>query len=473
MMNKRLIKKSGIYFIGNLSSKIMSAILIPIYAFYINTEDLGYYDFAQTVMGILSPIIILAIWEAILKFVLSEDDVDRQRRIMSTSAIFSFVMSFLFIGIANTFNLVSENEINYFGLILSMIVLHTLVNVWQYYARATSNNKLYVFAGITSTIVNFTSVLIFVVFLKLGLLGLLIAYNLGQLSIIIIIEIKLKVIKKIKIRDFDYAILKRMLSFSSPLVLNLISAWFISGFGRMVITLKLGTEANGLYSFANKFALIITMIGSVITMAIIEEAILSIKSKQLDKQFNKTLQNLFMIFQTIALLGVPAIVVFYAIIADTGYYESLVFAPWLLVYAVSNTMASNIGSIFQAIDKTKYQFTTTVLGGITTFAISWIFIDEFGISAVIIGQILGATTMLISRYILVNRFTEIKIDWKPIVLMFAVFVVIVIITTNTHYLFSIFIELLILLIIINKNKKLLIKVSNKLIDRGRKNESKK
>lgn len=457
MINKRLIKKSGIYFIGNLSSKIMSALLIPIYAFYINTDDLGFYDFSQTVMGILSPIIILAIWEAILKFTLSEDETEKQRKILSTSAIFSFVMSSIFIIIANIYNWFNRVEIHYFGVVLFMIVLHMLVLVWQNYARATSNNRLYVVAGITSTIVNFICILIFVVILKYGLFGLLVSYNIGQISIIIIVEKKLSVIKKLKIDDFDMTLLKRMLAFSSPLVLNLISAWFISGFGRMIITLKLGTEANGLYSFANKFSLIITMIGSVVTMAIIEEAILSKKSKQLDKNFNKTLQDLFMIFQIIALLGVPAIIVFYEIIAETEYYKSLIFAPWLLIYAVSNTMASNIGSIFQAIDKTKYQFTTTVFGGMTTFVISWIFIGRVGVLAVIIGQILGAIAMLVSRYILVNKFTEIRLNWKPILLMLAIFIITTIVTTNLHYLFSIFIEILVLVIILLKYKKLLFK----------------
>ncbi|SYZ77256.1 lipopolysaccharide biosynthesis protein [Trichococcus shcherbakoviae] len=452
MVNKRLIKKSGIYFIGNLSSKIMSAILIPIYAFYINTEDLGMYDFSQTVMGVLSPIIILAIWEAVLKFVLSEDDTEKQRKIMSTSAIFSLVMNLVFIIIANIFNWFDVVGIRYFGLVITMILLHTLVQVWQYYARATSNNKLYVLAGIVSTIVNFVCILIFVVFLKYGLFGLLVSYNIGQLSIIIIIERKLKVLKKIKIYDFDYSLLKRMLIFSSPLVLNLISAWFISGFGRIIITLKLGNEANGLYSFANKFSLIITMIGSVITMAIIEEAILSTKAKQLDKNFNKTLQGLFMIFQTLALLGVPAIVIFYEVIAETEYYTSLIFAPWLLIYAVSNTMASNIGSVFQAIDKTKYQFTTTVLGGVITFAISWLFIDKIGISAVIIGQILGAIVMLVTRYILVNRFTEMKLNWTPILSMLLIFIFTIILTTNSHYLISVALEILIIFIICFKNK---------------------
>lgn len=69
MEGKKLIKKTGLYFIGNLSSKILTFVLVPIYAFYIKSEELGEFDYAQTIMNIIVPICFVAIWEAILKFV--------------------------------------------------------------------------------------------------------------------------------------------------------------------------------------------------------------------------------------------------------------------------------------------------------------------------------------------------------------------------------------------------------------------
>src|SRR5690606_36744450 len=113
MLSNNIVKKSGIYFIGNLSSKIMSALLIPIYAFYVNSDDLGYFDFSQTIMGVISPIIILAIWEAVLKFVLSEDDTKIKKKIMTTSAVFSLIMAIVFIICAITINIFFELSIKY------------------------------------------------------------------------------------------------------------------------------------------------------------------------------------------------------------------------------------------------------------------------------------------------------------------------------------------------------------------------
>ena len=73
MENKRIAKKSLLYFIGNFSTKMLSSLLVPIYAFYIATEELGTFDYSQTIMNILIPIVFVSIWEAVIRFILGKD----------------------------------------------------------------------------------------------------------------------------------------------------------------------------------------------------------------------------------------------------------------------------------------------------------------------------------------------------------------------------------------------------------------
>ena len=458
MISKNLMKKSGIYFIGNLSSKIMSALLIPIYAFYINTSDLGYYDLSQTIMGILCPVIVLAIWESILKFVLGENDELERKKILSTSAYFSLGICFILLSLGIIIKFINPYSIRYFNLIITMIILHTLVYIWQYYARGLGENKLYVVSGILSTIISFAFVIIFIVIAKFGIVGLYLAYNIGQLSIIIILEMQLKILSKIKLKYFDITILKNMILFSAPLVLNLVSAWAMSGFGRIIISKKLGVEINGLYSFANKFSLIITMIGSVITMALVEEAILSLKNKKENEDFGKTIEYLFEIFQYLILIATPLIMIFYEIICNTSYYESRTLVPLLLLYATVNTMACNIGSIFQAINQTKYQFITTVLGAIVTIVITFLFIDFISVYSVIVGQVLGSIVMMLARYMYINKFINITINWKVIIIRTLLFIFICIICLKTDIFVNILMFLGVVLMIIHSNRKIILNI---------------
>ncbi|MFP3888201.1 oligosaccharide flippase family protein [Priestia filamentosa] len=435
-----MTKKISIYFVGMLSSKILSVLLIPLYAFYVSTTVLGYYDYIQTIMSITIPIAYIAIWEAILKFILAEEDEMQKKVIISTSTVFSIVITLvLVVSVFITLFLSSSQSLSIILLITVMFATYALALIWQYMARSLGANKVYVFAGIISTILNFIAIILLVCITKWKLEGLFIAYIVGQFSIIIFIEKKIAVRKYVKIRHFNTEALKNMIKFSFPLVFNLISIWLMSAFGRFIITHELDAYHNGLFSFASKFSLIVTMVGSVITMAIIEEAIISTKENGIDDRFKENLQLICRIFQSLILIAVPIIVIFYAFIKETDYYSSLKYAPWLLIYAVANTVAANFGSVFQAINKTRYQFTTTAMGAIVTVVVSYVFISSLEIYAVILGQILGSITMLFTRYLLINRYINFKISWYPIIGMAFLFIIVTMVCLNTSLIINIFV----------------------------------
>lgn len=423
MEGKKLIKKTGLYFIGNLSSKILAFLLVPIYAYYISKGDLGYYDYTQTVMNVAVPIVFCAIWEAILKYILQEDSEETKKKVLATSCGFSLFMSVvLIIGtyIYNSFLAVKITALNY---VVFMIISYSLMFIWQYYARALGANKIYVLTGIIGTIINFGLNIILICGLKWGLDALFISYILGNISIIIILEFKLRILKYLRPAFFDFNILKKMIIFSAPLVLNLISTWLITGFGRFIIKNRLGNDENGLYAFANKFALVISMLGSVINMAIIEEALISAKKEGIGESFIKTIENLFRIFQSIMIPAVPAITVFYFMIKNTEYYESITYFPVLLLYSLIMIMTTSFGTVFQVINKTKYQFITTALGSAATVVIAVALIDRYKLYAVIFAQLLGSVVMLLSRYVFVNKYVSFKIHWLPVLFMLGLYCV--------------------------------------------------
>lgn len=463
MLEKRLTKKIGIYMVGMFASKILPFLLIPIYAFYVSSQTLGQYDLIKTIMGIAKPFLYIAIWEAILRFLLSENDRKKKSAAISTSAIFILIISITIF----TLSLICQLSINFyeinFVLIGMMYITHSVAFIWQYYARALEYNRLYVNAGIIGTVVNIIFVILFIVVLRMELNGLIISYILGQLSIFIYIEIKIKIIPNISIEKFEINILKAMLVFSFPLVLNLASSWLLSGYGRLLIVNNIGAEANGLYSFATRFSLIISTLGSVVTMAMIEEAIISAKTSGFNSKFKKIIEDIFKIFQSITILALPFIAVFYITIQNTEFYSSIEFVPWLLFYSVSNTLSYVIGSVFQAISKTKYQFITTVIGATFTVIISSILISYLGIYAVIIGQVTGSIIMLLTRYFFVNRYVDLKINWKTINILNIIFIMVSIISLFMNYILIFILIPIVLFIVYYFNRELLYKLFQSII----------
>ena len=289
---------------------------------------------------------------------------------------------------------------------------------------------MYVASGIVGTVVNFGAILVLVVWMKIGLHGLFISYILSQVATFFTIELKLHLLGGIRIRRDSLGLLKKMAIFSAPLTLNSISGWLFTGFSRVVINSRLGTYENGLYAFANKFAIVISMLGTVITMAVVEEAIIASKDKSKSASEGKNTSELYVAVISVATAVIPAIKLFYDLIAESEYYSSFIYVPFLLLYASLITLASNIGAQFQALEITKYQFITTVIGSAVTVALSLIFVDRYGVIAVIIAQVVGAVVMAISRYVIVKRYIPYKMGWLKMLLSTAVYVILSILCLN-------------------------------------------
>ena len=64
---KKFLKASSIYFLGQMLSKIMIVILLPIYTKMINPADYGYYDLINTCVNIISTLIYVEIWTRCIK----------------------------------------------------------------------------------------------------------------------------------------------------------------------------------------------------------------------------------------------------------------------------------------------------------------------------------------------------------------------------------------------------------------------
>ncbi|MHC8970652.1 lipopolysaccharide biosynthesis protein [Priestia aryabhattai] len=416
----RMVKKSGLYMIGNLSSKFVNFILIPVYAFTLSAKDLGIYDFYQTIVNFIEPFAFLAIWEAILRFLLAEEE---QKEIVIGSTlrfIFIALVIVILTGIGGLF--IVKNPLLWTCGVCMLISL-TLSHVWQYFARGLHLNTVYVSASIISALINFFLNITLIYIFRFNAYAIFLAFIISNIVTVFWIEYKIKVFGYFKSNYYSKKLLKKMLIFSSPLVLNLASAWMILGFGRVIINTNLGVEATGLYAFANKFGIVVISLGQVVSMALIEESIISKKEGNLGAFFTRTINSLFEIFLGIIIIASPAISIFYYLISNTEYYASINVFPWLLMYSVCTIMSTNIGAIFQAVDKTKFQYRTTLLGGIGVVIISLLTINFLGVTGVVIAQLCGAIIMLMTRYYLARKYVEIKLHILTILAMICWYII--------------------------------------------------
>ncbi len=80
-MNKRLIwnhikkiskKNVSVFAVGNLGSKIVSFLLVPLYTYYLSQGEYGALDLVMTTVSMLLPIVSASMFEAIIRFVVDK-----------------------------------------------------------------------------------------------------------------------------------------------------------------------------------------------------------------------------------------------------------------------------------------------------------------------------------------------------------------------------------------------------------------
>ena len=402
-MANQLLRKTGLYLIGNLASKVTVALIVPIYAFFVQPDSLGVFDYDQTLMLVLTPLAFFALWESILRFAINEGDERKLTEVVTTSVIMS-CGSLLFVILLAVLIWSSLPYARPYVLDVALMAsAYGMAQVWQYLARGLRSPSEFVRSGVLAALVNFAGILILVCGLNMQLSGLVVSYVAGQLAVVVFLESRLRILKRLSFADLDSALAKRMLVFSAPLAINLILISLITGFGRILITALLGPEQNGLYSFAMKFGGVVTAFGSIFSMAVVEEAILRIGKSEADSFFRKVVRNTTELLIALSLIALPVISLFFLLIANTEYYPAFSLVPAFLVYAVATVLSTVVGSVFQTVEKTEQIALTSFLGTIATVVISVFTIGRIGTLGVAWGLAAGSIVMLVLRYQFARR----------------------------------------------------------------------
>lgn len=411
MMKNRFLKKISIYFIGTLSSNMINVLLVPVYAYFVLTEDLGEYDYVLSIANMVTPFVFLTIWESILKYCINKTDQDTSK-ILSTSMAFAAFTSVIcgivflvlaFLGIDSQLLFIT----------LSFVVVQGFTTIWQYSARSLGESKQYVMAGVVGSVVVIACDLMFILFYKLDYVGLAISHVLSQVAILIVLELKIKLLNKFKKSLINKEILKKMLVFSVPLVLNNVCLWFYSGGNKVIVRNFIGTTENGLYSFASKFSILVNLCSTVISMAVIEEAYSFKTLEEYKIKIGKLITIISKAYFSMITLALPAIYILYSIaFKKTDYYNSSDYVFLLLLSALFTALSNNYGSSFQVTGNTKYISLTTIAGAISSLVISLMLVKSLNVWGVLLGAVIGPLVMMITRAIYAKKATGLSVNWS-------------------------------------------------------------
>lgn len=416
-MRISFIKKISIYFVGNLSTRLLSVILVPIYAYFVSASDLGKYDYIVAMASVISPIIYLAIWEAILRYCINEEELKEKQKLLSTTLAFVGIITILNVCV---FLLIYSITLDLaYIFVFGFVVLQGLTSVWQFSARALKENQVYVISSIIGSIAIIFFEVLFILGNRLDYVSLCVSNIGSQLLVVIILELKLHLLNEFRISRIHVAIIKRMLLFSVPLVINNVSLYLYNSGSKIIIQNFIGSEENGLYSFASKFSILITLFSSVVSMAVIEEAYSFKTLQEYRVKMSKLISKISVGYFFLIMITLPGIYILYHLaFINTEYFVSRNYIFLLLLGALFTALSNNFGSAFQVTDNTKYISSTTIIGAIFALGISIITLRWIGVRGVLIGGVIGPFVMMLLRFLYARKSTGLSIDLRCNAILF-------------------------------------------------------
>ncbi len=419
---KELAKNTIIIFIGKACTQFISFLLLPLYTAILSNGDYGFIDLVTTYVTLFVPLITLQLETAVFRFLIdARNNTEKQKDIISNSFITCIITSSLILCIFILLNFFIK--IKYFCLIIILIYCTLLSNFALQVSRGNGKNTDY---AIASTIIGVFTILLnilFLVFLKLGVAGMLMAQSIANLLGFLYILFKSKLYLFISKKNYNKKITKSLLEYSLPLVPNGLIWWIINVSDRTIISIVLDVAANGIYAVSNKFSTIIIQIYNVFNLSWTESAAVHIKDEDKDSFFSETFNFIIQLFISIGILVIGIMPVLFNVMVSSSYADAYNYIPLLIIGTFFNIVVSFIGGIYVALKKTKSIAMTSFLSGVINIIINLFLISKIRIYAAAISTIVAFASMSIYRYIDVQKYVELRINHKKfITLLFCVIV---------------------------------------------------
>ena len=410
-MNKKkeLIKNTIIIFLGKVCTQLISFFLLPLYTGYLTTSQYGTVDLIQTYVRLLVPLLTIELEMGVFRFLIDARGKDRDtKEVMSNN----FTMLFVSLLIFSVIYIIVTCfwKLDYRWLILFDIFVCTitgnLLQVTRGFGKTLDYSIACIITGVMTVVLNIFLIVFCGMRVPGMILSMAIANGLGALYLFV----KLKMYKYFNKKLIDTKLIKSMVKYSAPLVPNDISWWIVSVSDRSIISVVLGTAANGIYSISNKFPTLLSSVFSIFNMSWCESATLHINSDDRDEFFSDVCNTVVKLFSSLGVGLIACMPFVFPILINSSYNEAFVYIPILALGVVFNVGVSMYSSIYIAKKMTKQVASTSIMGAIINIVVNIVLIKFIGLYAAAISTMVSYFVMMIYRHFDLKKYLNIKYE---------------------------------------------------------------
>ena len=393
--NKYLFKNTAIFTIGNLATKLITFIFIPIYTNLLTTSEYGALDLVVTICTISVPLITLNIAESVLRFNLDKNsDSSKITKIGIIVLLGGFVVGISVIPICYIFEGLSNISI----LVYLFVVFSASSQVFLCDLKGKEKLISYSIGNILCAILVSLFNILFLVVLHMGIQGYLLAYIISYAVITIYSFILGKSYKSI-LSTFDKKTATQMLRFSIVLIPNSFMWWIMNSSDHVMVTIMISAAANGIYAISYKLPTLISTFAGIFNQAWQYSAIKEEESEDKDKYTNSVFRCLIGVMMIVGTGMMALIKPFLSIYVSSDFFEAWQYTPFLIIGCVFLALGTFVATSY-TVHKDSFGFLISgVFGAILNIGLNFLLIPKLGVFGAAFATCVSYISVFIFRLI--------------------------------------------------------------------------
>ncbi len=422
---KHTLKHSIIYSLGNLSSKVIGLILLPLYTSYLSTSDYGILAILETTSQFLVAVVSLRLSTAMMRWWSDADSQKKKETIIFTSfssivivlVIFNIVfqpfktnLSYLFFD--------SDKYVDYFLILFVSISFEILAGITLSLIRLKEKSVLFVTINVIKLLVSLGLNVYFIVYLEMGVKGIILSLFIGHaISLILSIPILFKNSNL----TFDFTIFKELIKFSLPLSLTTITMLLLTLSDRYILKFYHDYSNVGVYSLGYKLAGVINVfILQSFQMGFLPIAYKMYNKPEAKRYFSKVF--IYLVFTLLlstlilSLFSKEAIILFAK--NNVNYWQAYTIVPILCITYSLKGMEYFFALGLHYVKKTKYNASIVLIASVISLSLNFLLIPYLKIYGAAITALLSELVLVVLFYKRSNKYYPINYELNKVVKLF-------------------------------------------------------
>ena len=393
-------KDSVVYGGAGALNSMLQLLLLPIIARLFTQTEFGALDSMNVLGASFIAFIILGQDSSIARYFYETEDEEERKQIISQALLAEVVVctavtSLVWINAAALLEAVygMSEYVEYFRIMVLSFPLVVMVRFSSNLLKWTFQRGRFIVVafGASATVISLT--VLYVWKLDMGLRG----YYLGQVTGFALFAILgLWFCRKYFTvpRGFDRG--WEMLSYGGPYMVTAVASCLIPALDRVMITNMVGLEATGLYGMSYRYAFLLMLPIQAFMTAWAPFTLSIYKEDNAEETYNRglVLATAGLVVLSVVMLSViePVIV----LVATENYLSGHVVALPLMVGLVIQNISHIAGVGISLSKRTRFTMYSYVIGVVSSAAMIWLLVRDFGILGAAYGALLGRVAQSVS-----------------------------------------------------------------------------